>query len=152
MSLSERIEKEYIEAYKAGDSGKKDALRLLKGAMKNRLVELKRINGTLTDDETLDVIKKQAKQCRDALEQFVQAGRDELAAKEKRELEILDTYLPRQLSPEETEALIEETIKAVGATSSRDMGKVVGAIMASHKSRVDGKALSEAVKKRLEKL
>lgn len=149
MTLSERIDKEYIEAYKAKEAAKVGALRLLKGAMKNKLVELKRVGGSLTDDEALEVIKKQAKQCRDAAEEFAAAGREELAAKERCELAILETYLPRQLSAEELETVIEAAIRKLGATSPRDMGKVIGQIMAEHKNSVDGKALSEAVKKRL---
>ena len=152
MTLAERIDKDYIEAYKAKAADKVGALRLLKGSIKNRLVELKRPGGSLADDEVIDVIKRQAKQCRDSFEQFSQAGREELAAKEKRELEILEAYLPKAFSREEMDAVIEEAIKAVKAESPRDMGKVIGKIMAEHKGRADGKALSEAVKERLSRL
>lgn len=152
MTLSERVEKEYIDAYKAKESDKVGALRLLKSAIKNRLVELKRINGSLSDDELIDIIKKQVKQCRDSMEQFARAGRDELARKEKSEIEILETYLPETMGEEEMTALIDRTIKEVGAASPRDIGKVLGKIMGEHKSRVDGKVLSEAVKKRLSSL
>lgn len=149
MTISERIDKEYIEAYKAKESDKVGALRLLKSAVKNRLVELKRINGSLSDDEMIETLKKQVKQCKDAFEQFSHAGRDDLAAKEKREMEILETYLPEMMGEEEMNALIEAAIAETGAASPRDMGKVLGKIMGEHKNRIDGKALSEAVKKRL---
>ena len=152
MTLSERVDKEYIDAYKAKETEKVGALRLLKSAIKNRLVELKRINGSLSDEELIEIIKKQVKQCRDSLEQFAQAGRDDLARKEKGEIEILEAYLPEMMGEEEMTALIDQTIQEVGAASPRDMGKVLGKIMAEHKSRVDGKALSEAVKKRLASL
>ena len=152
MTLSERVDKEYIDAYKAKETEKVGALRLLKSAIKNRLVELKRINGSLSDEELIEIIKKQVKQCRDSLEQFAQAGRDDLARKEKGEIEILEAYLPEMMGEEEMTGLIDQTIQEVGAASPRDMGKVLGIIMAEHKSRVDGKALSEAVKKRLASL
>ena len=108
MSLFETIEKDYVQAYKAKDAVRLTVLRLLKTAVKNRLVDLCRPGGTLDDAEMLDLIIK-----------------------------------------EELTALIDATIAEVGATSPREMGKVISAIMATHKGRVDGKALSAAVKARL---
>lgn len=152
MSLASRIDKEYIEAYKARQTARVETLRLLKTALKNRLVELSRPRGELGDDEVMDVIIKQAKQRKDSIEQYNAANRPDLAAKEETELEILRAYLPQTLSGEELASVIEEAIAAVGAREPRDMGKVMSHIMAARKGRVDGKTLSAAVKARLEAL
>ena len=149
MSLFERIEKEYIEAYKAKDTLRLGVLRLLKTSVKNKLVELKRPGGSLSDAEMLDVIIKEGKQRQDSIEQFKAANRPDLADKEAAELSILQDYLPKALSAEELDAVIAATISELKATSPRDMGRVIAAIMAAHKGQVDGKALSEAVKARL---
>ena len=149
-TLFEQIEKDYILAYKAKDSVRLTVLRLLKTAVKNRLVDLRRPGGSLADEEMLDLIIKEGKQRQDSIDQFTAAGRIDLADKEAAELVILKEYLPQPLSAEELAALIDATVAEVGATSPKDMGKVISAIMAGHKGRVDGKALSEAVKKRLQ--
>ena len=137
MSLFETIEKDYVQAYKAKDAVRLTVLRLLKTAVKNRLVDLCRPGGTLDDAEMLDLIIKEGKQ------------RQDLADKEAAELAVIQSYLPKPLTEEELTALIDATIAEVGATSPREMGKVISAIMATHKGRVDGKALSAAVKARL---
>ena len=148
-TLFEQIEKDYIQAYKAKDSVRVTVLRLLKTAVKNRLVDLKRPGGKLSDEEMLDLIIKEGKQRQDSIDQYTSANRADLADKEAAELVILKEYMPKPLGAEELTALIDATVTAVGATSPKDMGKVISAIMAEHKGRVDGKALSEAVKKRL---
>ncbi len=149
MSLFEQIDKDYVQAYKAKNTARVGVLRLLKTAVKNRLVDLRRPGGTLSDEEMLDVIIKEGKQRQDSIEQYTAAGRTDLADKEAAELAIIQDYLPKALSPEELSQLIDTTISAVGATTPRDMGKVISAIMATNKGRVDGKLLSEAVKARL---
>ena len=149
MSLFEQIDKDYVQAYKAKETVRIGVLRLLKTAVKNRLVDLRRPGGTLSDEEMLDVIIKEGKQRQDSIVQYTAAGRPDLAEKEAAELAIIQDYLPKALSPEELNQLIEATISEVGATTPRDMGKVISSIMATHKGRVDGKVLSEAVKARL---
>lgn len=151
MSLFEQIEKDYIQAYKAKDSVRLTVLRLLKTAVKNRLVDLRRLGGTLDDSEMLDLIIKEGKQRQDSIEQYNAANRSDLADKEAAELAVLQSYLPSPLSGEELTAVIDAAIAATGAASPRDMGKVISSIMAEHKGRVDGKALSAAVKVRLGK-
>ena len=146
MSLFETIEKDYVQAYKAKDAVRLTVLRLLKTAVKNRLVDLCRPGGTLDDAEMLDLIIKEGKQRQDSIEQYTTAGRQDLADKEAAELAVIQSYLPKPLTEEELTALIDATIAEVGATSPREMGKVISAIMAGHKGRVDGKALSAAVK------
>ena len=146
MSLTTRIEQDYIAAYKAKDALRLGVLRLLKTAAKNLQVELMR---PVTDEELATVVQKQAKQRQDSIEQYTSAGRQDLADKEAAELAVIQSYLPKPLTEEELTALIDATIAEVGATSPREMGKVISAIMATHKGRVDGKALSAAVKARL---
>ena len=149
MSLSEQIEKEYIQAYKAKDAVRLTVLRLLKTAAKNKLVDLRRPGGSLSDEEMLDVIIKEGKQRQDSIEQYTAANRADLAEKEAAELRILQEYLPKALSPEELAEIIETTVAELQAATPKDMGRVISAVMGSYKGRVDGKALSEAVKKRL---
>jgi uncharacterized protein YqeY len=149
MSLAEQIEKEYVSVYKSKDAVRLAVLRLLKTAVKNRLVELCRPRGTLSDDEMIDVIIKQAKQRRDSIEQYTAAGRPDLAGKEQEELAVLEEYLPRPLSHEEIASLVETAVKDLPACSSKDTGRIISAIMARHKGRIDGKRLAETVKARL---
>lgn len=149
MTLNERIEKEYIEAYKAKQQLKLDVLRLLKTAIKNLLVEHKNSGGTLSDAEIMDVLLRQAKQRQDSIEQFRAAKRDDLADKEAAELLILQEYLPAPLNPEELTAAIDKAVQSTGASKPQDMGKVMAAIMELYKGRVDGKMLSTSVRERL---
>ena len=149
MSLFEQIEKEYIHAYKARNAVRLTVLRMLKTAVKNRLVDLRRPGGSLSDEEMLDASIKEGKQRQDSIEQYRAANRADLADKEAAELEILQEYLPKALSPEELAAVIETTAAELQAAGPKDMGRVISAIMGSYKGRVDGKALSEAVKQHL---
>ena len=151
MSLFEQIDKDYIQAYKAKDAVRLGVLRLLKTAVKNKLVDLCRPGGTLDDGEMMDLIIKESKQRQDSIEQYRAANRNDLADKEAAELVVLQSYLPKPLSEEELTAVIDAAIAETGASSPRDMGKVISAVMAAHQGRVDGKVLSAAVKARLSK-
>ena len=151
MSLFEQIDKDYIQAYKAKDAVRLGVLRLLKTAVKNKLVDLCRPGGTLDDGEMMDLIIKESKQRQDSIEQYRAANRNDLADKEAAELVVLQGYLPKPLSEEELTAVIDAAIAETGASSPREMGKVISAVMAAHKGRVDGKVLSAAVKARLSK-
>lgn len=146
MSITARIEQDYVTAYKARDTERVAVLRLLKTAIKNRQVELLR---PLTDAEILEVVGRQAKQRRESIEQFSAAGRDDLAGKEERELVILKDYLPEALSAEELERAVAEAIAATGAATIKDMGKVMKAVMEAHKGRVDGGAVQALVRSKL---
>ncbi len=146
MTLNERIEKEYIAAYKAKEQLKLDVLRLLKTAAKNVLVEQRRSSGSLDDNEMMDVILRQAKQRQDSITQYREAGRDDLADREAAELEVLQEYLPTMLTEDELQAVITKAIADTEAKTPQDMGKVMNAIMAEYKGRVDGKALSAKVR------
>lgn len=146
MSLSERIEKDFIVAYKAKDSLRLGVLRLLKTAAKNLQVEQMR---PVTEEELQALIQKQAKQRQDSIDQFTTANRVDLADKEAAELAILKEYLPEQLTAEELDAAVDAAIQATGAVGMAGMGKVIQAVMAEYKGRVDGKLVSAAVKARL---
>ena len=149
MSLTERIDSDYVQAYKAKDALRLSVLRMVKTAVKNRLVELRRPGGSLDDGELMDVFIKEAKQRQDSIEQYTAAHRPDLAEKEAQELAILKEYLPQALSPEELAAAIDATVAELGATGPRDMGRVISAVMNAFKGRVDGKEVSAAVKLRL---
>jgi len=146
MSLGDRIEKEFLAAYKAHDEVRVAVLRMLKTAIKNRQVELLR---PLADEEVLEVIARQVKQRQESVDQFRQAGREEMARREEAEMLVLRAYLPAQLSAEETAAAVDEAIATTGAAAMKDMGRVMQALMAAHKGRIDGKAAGELVKARL---
>jgi len=146
MSLSQKIDKDYIEAYKAKATVKVAVLRHLKTAIKNRMIEEK---GEVSDETVLDLIAKQVKQRKDSFDQFTKAGRDDLAVVEARELVELEPYLPKELSDEELEAAVDKAIADIGASGLADMGKVMQAVLSAHKGQVDGKKSSALVKARL---
>ena len=144
--LSERIEKDYLQVYKARDEVRVAVLRLLKTAIKNSEVELMR---PLTDDDVLDIIIRQVKQRAESIEQFRAAGRHDLADREALEEEILNTYLPAPLTSEELAALIDESMAALSICGLKDMGRLMRSLSSSTKGRVSGKELSRLVRERL---
>ena len=146
MSLSERLEKDYVTAFKAKKTDEVAVLRMLKAAVKNKQVDLRR---ELTDNEILDVLAKQVKQRLESIDQFRAAGRIDLAEIEEREHLILRTYLPTALSSTELEEAVVLTIQTLGASGMKDMGKVMNAILGEHAGRVDGKELSALVRAKL---
>ncbi|MGE4298597.1 MAG: GatB/YqeY domain-containing protein [Desulfovibrionaceae bacterium] len=146
MTLLSQIESDFVAAYKAKDQVKVGVLRMLKTAAKNKQVELMR---PLDDGDAMDMLAKQAKQRQESIDQFRAAGRDDLADKEAAELVVILAYLPQPLSSQELEAAVDAAIAEQGAKGMQDMGKVMQAIMAAHKGRVDGKALSALVRARL---
>ncbi len=146
MSLSERIEKDYVAAFKAKRTDEVAVLRMLKAAVKNKQVELRR---ELADNEILDVVAKQVKQRQESIDQFRAAGRVDLAEIEERELLILRTYLPTALSPAELEEAVTTSIQALGASGMKDMGRVMNAILGEYAGRIDGKELSALVRAKL---
>jgi len=146
MSLSERLEKDYVTAFKAKKTDEVAVLRMLKAAVKNKQVELRR---ELADNEILDVVAKQVKQRQESIDQFRAAGRIDLAEIEERELLILRTYLPTALSPAELEEAVTTTIQVLGASGMKDMGRVMNAILGEYAGRIDGKELSALVRAKL---
>ena len=147
MSIAEQIDKDYIEAYKAKQQVRLGTLRLLKTAAKNKQVELMH---PLSDDEYLSVIMHEVKQRQDSIEQYTAAGRSDLADKEAAEADVLKAYLPAQLSDEELAEVVDRVVTPLLDGGMKNMGKAISAIMAEYKGRVDGKAVSAAVKARLQ--
>jgi uncharacterized protein YqeY len=135
---------------RAKDATRLSVLRMLKAALKNAAIEKSGADAQLSDAEAAQVIRKQAKQRQDSIESFEKGGRAELAAKEKEELSILQTYLPHQMGAEELTKVVRETIAEVGATSRAQMGAVMKALQAKVAGRADGKTLSAEVQKQLQ--
>ena len=146
MSLLARIEQDYITAYKAKDALRLSVLRLIKAAFKNLAVDKRR---EITEEEAVDILLKQAKQRQDSITQFEAGGRQDLADKEKAELALIREYMPVFLEGDALAAVVDAAIAKVNAASPADMGKVIGAIMAEHKGKVDGKAVSDMVRAKL---
>jgi len=146
MALLNDIEKDYLAAYKAGEKEKVAVLRMLKAAIKNKRVELGR---DLTEDDAVLVVTKQAKQRQEAIEQYKNAGRDDLASKEAGELKILNSYLPEPLTTRELNEIIDQAVAATGAKGPKDMGPVMKNVMEKVKGRADGKVVSDLVRTRL---
>jgi uncharacterized protein YqeY len=146
MSLQQRIESAMRDAMRARDARRTQTLRMAMAAAQNKRIELRR---DLTDADMLDVVGKQIKQRRESIEMFRSGGREEKAADEEAEAEILAEFLPEQLSDEEVEALVQRAIADSGASSPAEMGKVMGLLVPQTKGRVDGRALSETVRRLL---
>jgi len=146
MGLKEQIDQELKEAIRAKDERKLSTLRLLKTAIRRAEVEKMR---ELSEEEILAIIADEAKKRREAIEQFSQGGREDLALQEKEELAILEAYLPKPLSREEIEEMARQAIKEVGATSPRQMGQVMKILMPRVKGRADGALVSKIVQELL---
>ena len=146
MSLKARIQEDVKTAMRAHERERLAALRLISAAIKQKEVD-ERVE--LDDSQVLAVLDKMVKQRRESIEQYEQAGREDLAARERFELELIQGYLPRQLGQDELSELIQRTISELGASSLRDMGPVMNALRGEVQGRADMKAVSEAVKAQL---
>lgn len=146
MSLKDRIQQDMKDAMRAKDKERLGTIRLILAAIKQREVD-ERIE--LDDAQVTAVLDKMAKQRRESISQFEQAGRDDLIAKENSELDVILPYLPEQLGEDELTALISEVIEATGASSIRDMGKVMGQLKPKVQGRADMGAVSALIKSRL---
>ncbi|GIV59816.1 GatB/YqeY domain-containing protein [Rhodocaloribacter litoris] len=140
MSLKERLSEDLKEAMRTKDAVRLRTIRSLRAALLEKEIE-ERTGGeaTLTEEQELAVLQKQAKQRRDAIEQYEQAGREDLAAKEREELAVIETYLPEQLGEAEIRTVLQQVIAETGATSVRDLGRVMGTAMARLRGRADGR-------------
>ena len=145
--LEEKILNDYKEAMKSRDALKSSVLSFLRADMMNLAVAKKKT--VLDDSEVITVIKKQIKQHRDSIEQFTKGARLEMAEKEKKELEVLKTYLPPEISSDEIKKIIEEAVAATGASGLKDMGKVMKEANEKIAGQADGKLVSDLVKERL---
>jgi hypothetical protein len=147
MSLQERLSQDIKSAMLAKDADRLSTLRLLKSVIGYLLVERK--TETLSDADFMGMVQKEVKKRRDAIEQYEKGGRPELAEKEKKEIPVLENFLPQALSAEELEQLVKTTIDETGATSKKDMGPVIKAVQAKAAGRADGKTISGLVGKLL---
>lgn len=147
MSLNEQIGGDIAAAMKAKDAPRLSALRMLKAAVMNKSVEKGR---DLEDAEVLQVVASLVKQRRDSIEQFSKAGRTDLVEKETAEIAVLEAYLPPPVSPAEIDEAVAAAIAETGASSAKDMGKVMKAVMPKLAGRnVDGRAVNDAVRRKL---
>ena len=147
MSLQQRVNDELKSSMLARQAVRTGTLRMLKAALGYAQIEKK--TETLSDADVMVFIQREAKKRRDSIEEFEKAGRAEMAANEKAELEVLIEYLPKALSAEELENLIREVITEVGATSKKDMGAVMKAAQSKVDGRADGKSVSALVSRLL---
>jgi len=149
MTTIERVDSDLKEAMRAKDTTRLAVLRMLKSALKYAAIAKSDAEAELNDAEATQIIRKQGKQRQDSIESFVKGGRADLADKEKKELSILNAYLPQAMSEDEVAKTVRETIAEVGATSKAQMGSVMKALQARLAGRVDGKTLSAEVQKQL---
>jgi len=150
-TLQERINNDWKEAMKARDP-KKDTLNLIRNELKNKAINTRTDSegGTMVgDDVAMDVLMKMGKQRRESLEQFTTAGRADLAQKEKEELSVIESYLPKPLSDDDLEAMVKIAIAESGAQGMKDMGKVMALMMTKAKGQADGSKIQNFVKKHL---
>jgi len=147
MSLSEQIISDLTASMKAQDAQRTSTLRMVKAAMMNRKIEK---GGDLDDDEMQKLLRSLVKQRRDSIEQYEKAGRPELVEKEQAEISVIETYLPQAASAAEIEAAVLAAIAETGATSIKDMGKVMKSVQATLAGKnADGKLVADTVKARL---
>lgn len=147
MSLRDQIIADMTAAMKAKDTARTSTLRMLKAAIVNRQIEK---GGELDDEELVKLLNSQVKQRRDSVEQYEKGGRQDLVDKEAAEIAVIEAYLPQAASPEEIDKAVAAAIAETGATSMKEMGAVMKAVMPRLAGKnADGRAVSEAVKKKL---
>lgn len=150
MSLKDQISEQIKAAMKSKDKVRLEAVRSIKKALLEKEVSVRPTGrADLTETEEIEVLSQQAKQRRDSIEQYHQAGRSDLAEQEAQELAVIEEYLPKQLSEAEIQAVIDQIVHQVGATSPKDMGKVMGPAMQQLKGKADGKKVQDLVKLKL---
>lgn len=146
MSLKQRLQEDLKRAIREKDEVRKRTVRLALAAIKNKEVE---VMGQLSDGDVAAVLQKQAKQRRETLEELAQTNRPDLVASEQAELEVLEEYLPKQLSRDEIAALARQVITDLNAEGPRQMGRVMSALMPQVKGQADGKLVSQVVRELL---
>ncbi len=152
MNIKERLKSDVKEAMKAGEKLRLGVLRMLQARILEREVELRSERGRdyhLTDEETLEVLGGYAKQRRQSIESYSQGGREDLAYREREELEVVEGYLPRALTEAEIEGIVERVIRETGAAGLKDLGTVMKSVMAQVGSSADGRLVNQVVKGRL---
>ena len=150
MSLKQQIESKLNEALKAKDKNTYPTLRLVVSAIKDaEIAGRSKGQQEVADSDITSILKKMIKQRNESCEVYKKAGRKELLENESREIEVISTFLPKQLSEEETKKICQETVKSVGATSMKDMGKVMGALKSKHADTIDFSKISSIIKELL---
>ena len=149
MNLNDRIMNDLKEAMKNKDSFKLSVIRMLKGAIQLEKINKKR---DLTDEEVIDVISKQIKLRKDSINEFTKAGRNDLVENTQKEVEILNEYMPEQLSSEEVNKIIDEAFLKLNPTSSKDMGLIIKEISPKVKGRTDMGEVSKIIKDKLSQI
>ncbi|MGD1853419.1 MAG: GatB/YqeY domain-containing protein [Leptolyngbyaceae cyanobacterium] len=150
MSLKDRVSNDIKTAMKARDKIRLETVRGIKKVILEKETEVRpKGQDALTPEQEIEVVTQLAKQRRDSIEQYTNAGREDLAQKEAEELNILQEYLPEQMSNDEIEAVIDELIAKTGASGPRDMGKVMGPAMKQMKGKADGSKVQALVKAKL---
>lgn len=146
--LSDQIKKDLVTSLKEKDDSKISVLRMLQSAIKNEEIEKKKREG-LSDEEIEQVVGKEVKKRKDSIESYKEGGREDLIEKEEAELNILQQYMPEQLSEEEVSAAVEKAINEIKAESMKDFGKVMGLVMKELKGRASGDLVNKKVKEKL---
>ena len=146
MTLITEIESQLTDAMREGDGARRDTLRLILSSLRGAEKELQR---PLSEDEELQVLQRERKKRLEAAEAFEAAGRAEQAEKEEAELDVLEEFMPEPISEEELEASVDDVIAEVGATSMRDIGRVMADVMPQVAGRADGSAVSQIVREKL---
>ncbi|HVZ67133.1 MAG TPA: GatB/YqeY domain-containing protein [Patescibacteria group bacterium] len=147
--LKDKIQEDLKQAMLAKDEAKLSAIRMLKSALQYYEIQKGGAGYEATDEDVIDVIGKEIKKRRESIEMYKKGGREESAANEQKEVEILEAYLPEQMSEDEVRGLVDEAIKQTGAASPQDMGKVMGALMPKVKGKADGSMVSNIVREKL---
>lgn len=147
MGLKEKITEDLKSAMKAGEKIRLETLRMLRA----QILEFDKSGAgrEMTDDDEMKILLSAVKKRKESIEQYEKAGRNELAEQETKEIEIIQSYLPKQMTREEAEAVIAKIIAEIGASSAKDFGKVMPVVMKELKGKVDGKIISEIVKQKL---
>lgn len=144
MSLQQKLIDEMKTAMKSKDKLKLSVIRMARAAIKNAEINLKK---ELDDNEVLEILTKEVKMRRDSIPEYKKSGREDLIRQLEEEIKILMKYLPKQLTTEEVEAIVLETIKTINAQSPKDVGRVMAAVMPKVKGRADGKLINELVRR-----
>ncbi len=144
--LLEKLQDEMKKALKSGEKERLSVIRMLISEIKKVQIDKKK---ELTDEEIIQILQRYAKQRKEAIQQYKKANREDLVEKEERELKIVQEFLPEPLSKEEIEKIVEEVIKETGASSMKDMGKVMKTVMEKVKGRAEGSIVSQIVKSKL---
>ena len=146
MTLIEELEEEVKDAMRAGETDRRDALRLILASLKSAEKDLMR---PLTEDEELQVLQRERKKRIEAAEAFRSGGREAQAEKEEAELDVLEEFMPEPLSEDEIDEIVDDVIAEVGATSKADLGRVMADVMPQIAGRADGSVVSQLVREKL---